>query len=99
MKKMIMRVIALAAIFASTNFYTTAYALGCSSKIEEVTSGAACSIQELNLEKNRTVQSKVNTEPEGEKDLRPIRIQGEMSEAKVDLCQYSSCIYKTLLGR
>jgi len=100
MEKMGIPLVLSVALFVATNLYT-ATALG-SCPLKELETGAACSMQDsdnINLEKNRTVQTKVNTETKGEKDLRPIKTQEEMLEAKGGICQYSSCIYKTLLGR
>lgn len=106
MKKMGIPLILFAAMFAATNLYTTPANASCS--IKELKTGAACSVQEssnINLEKSGAVQEKITTGPKGEKDLRPIRAQGEMQKLKDTkdtenhLCQIGLCLYKTLLGK
>lgn len=100
MKKMKMPLVLLAAVFAVAGFSIAPALAACSKSNETITTGSACSIQDLNnLEKNTSVQEKLTTEPKREKDLRPIRLEGGMQKPQLDKCVLGTCIYKTLLGR
>lgn len=92
MKKISLSLIMLAVLLSAP-------ALACS-KTNELTTGGACSIKELNnLEKTGAVQSKLTTKPKGELNLRPLKIESEMQKPQNSVCLFGDCIYKTLLGK
>ena len=69
----------------------------CSQEPTEIVTGAACSIKDLNLEKNKTAQEKVNLSPTKERNLRPIKPDSGMSQSVDNDCILGMCLYRNLL--
>ncbi|MFA7658437.1 MAG: hypothetical protein WCY19_03290 [Candidatus Gastranaerophilaceae bacterium] len=83
------------AVFVAVSCVMPAFA--CPQEKAEITTGAACSIAELNnLEKSKRTQEKFNLDPKGSKDLRPVRLV--VPEAKTgDGCQlFGMCLNQNL---
>lgn len=98
MKKIVIPLI-LSAVFLTTISFNSAYAL-CSNK-KEVTVGAACSIQELNknLEKNKSAKINTTAESKRERNLRPVRLNGQKPVSENAVCLVGDCLYKSLLEK
>jgi hypothetical protein len=62
-----------------------------------IVTGAACSIKELNLEKNKSVIQKTDFLPMGEKDFKPIKLNPTRPLSSYDDCLFGSCLYKEVL--
>lgn len=69
----------------------------CPQKETEIVTGAACSIKELNLEKNKTAQEKINLSPTKERNLRPVKINSRVQQSDGDNCLLGMCLYRSLL--
>lgn len=65
-----------------------------------IMTGGACSIKELNnLEKSRNPQKKVNLNSKGERNLRPVRLNPEITKPDEGSCIFGMCLNKTLLEK
>lgn len=77
--------------------YTPAFA--CATKESGITTGSACSINELNnnLEKSKTMPEKMQApQPKRERNLRPVRYQAKISNQEG--CPTIICLNRILLG-
>lgn len=90
MKKIFNTLVILCAVFYA------APALACSKDSGNIT-GGACSIQELNLEKNRTENSRIRFLPYNERDLRPVKIKVEIQKSTDDECLFGMCLYRQII--
>lgn len=85
--------VALFTIYAATPVYS------CSKESKEIITGSACTIKELqNLEKAKNPVERLNLEPKGERDLRPVRYTQEITNIKLKECKFGVCLPKSLLG-
>lgn len=74
-------------------------AYSCSKESAGITTGGACTIKELqNLEKAKNPVERLNQEPKGERDLRPVRYTQEITNIKLKECKFGVCLPKSLLG-
>lgn len=80
-----------------TIFYAEQSLATCSKKATEIVTGAACSIKELNLEKNKTAQEKINLSPIKESNLRPVKINSKVQKSDGDNCILGMCLYRNVL--
>lgn len=84
--------------FTLCTVFCTQHALAtCSQKAAETMTGAACSIKELNLGKNKTAQDSLNISPIKERNLRPVKINSKVQKSDGDNCILGMCLYRNIL--
>ena len=62
-----------------------------------IVTGGACSISELNLEKNKSVMKKADFLPLGEKSLNQVKTQPVKPLSNYDDCLFGRCLYKQII--
>jgi hypothetical protein len=62
-----------------------------------IVTGGACSINELNLEKNESVMKKADFLPSEENSLRSIKNQSTKPLSNDDGCLFGRCLYKQVI--
>lgn len=70
----------------------------CSRDMGSVTTGAACSIKELNkMQESSTIKEKTNIFPRAERDLRPIKIKNKIEYNPE--CLYGDCMLQKIFKK
>lgn len=90
MKKIFNSLVILCAVLCAIS------ASACTQQNGSIT-GGACSIKELNLEKNKAENSKMRFLPYNERNLRPVKIRIEMSKSTDDECLFGMCLYRQIM--
>lgn len=75
----------------------TSVAFACSQNETGITTGAACSIKDLNLEKSRTVERRPGFLPYGKKDAGSMRSIQSAPLYDNSECLFGMCLYRTIL--
>ena len=75
----------------------SATVFACTQDQAEVITGGACSIKELNLEKNKTIHQRTNPLLQGERDLRPVKLTPANMPKQVEKCLFGMCLYQKIL--
>lgn len=92
MKKIFIIPVVLCTILCSAAVFA------CTQDKAEVITGGACSIKELNLEKNKTIYQRTDLLPNGERDLRPVKLTPPtMPKSSDDKCLFGMCLYQRIL--
>ena len=94
MKKILTTLVVLCAVLSVSPV------CGCSQSNSTSMTGGACSISDINnLEKAKTTQGKIGSEPKVEVGLRPVKNTSEVRINKDKTCLFGECLYKSILGR